>query len=192
MGSPITQTKSKALQSRTIGGDHPLKLGIFSANVSSASACTRVPERWEATWDNNVAVTQIAEAAGIDFMLPVARWKGYRGPTNFEGPVARIADLGVRFARNHEENQNIRNLACRFADRYCRGAMATADQIGHGRFGLNIVCGWNPDEFEMFGIQEQREHDERYAYGAEWWQIVQMLWQENREFRLPWEIFQLA
>lgn len=27
--------------------------------------------------------------------------------------------------------------------------MATVDHVGRGRFGLNIVCGWNQDEFEM-------------------------------------------
>lgn len=37
----------------------------------------------------------------------------------------------------------------------------TVDLIGDGRFGLNIVCGWNQDEFEMFwmvgspGVVEQ-------------------------------------
>ena len=36
--------------------------------------------------------------------------------------------------------------------------IVTADQIGEGRFGLNIVVGWNEDEFEMFGV-EQRDHD---------------------------------
>ena len=53
--------------------------------------------------------------------------------------------------------------------------MATIDQIGAGRFGLNIVCGWNPSEFGMFGIDEQA-HDDRYAYGDEWWRIVRALW----------------
>ena len=35
--------------------------------------------------------------------------------------------------------------------------MVTADHVGEGRFGLNIVVGWNEGEFEMFGV-EQREH----------------------------------
>jgi Luciferase-like monooxygenase len=33
----------------------------------------------------------------------------------------------------------------------------TADLIGEGRFGLNLVVGWNEDEFEMFGVK-QRDH----------------------------------
>ncbi len=41
--------------------------------------------------------------------------------------------------------------------------MVTADHVGEGRFGLNIVVGWNEDEFEMFGV-EQRDHENRYAY----------------------------
>ena len=32
--------------------------------------------------------------------------------------------------------------------------IATADHIGRGRFGLNIVCGWNQAEFDMFGIEQ--------------------------------------
>ena len=30
--------------------------------------------------------------------------------------------------------------------------MATADLIGQRQFGLNVVCGWNSDEFDMLGI----------------------------------------
>ena len=43
----------------------------------------------------------------------------------------------------------------------------TADHIGEGRFGLNIVVGWNEDEFQMFGVT-QREHEQRYEYAQEW------------------------
>ena len=35
--------------------------------------------------------------------------------------------------------------------------MATADHIGHGRFGVNLVPGSNAAEFRMFG-QEIDEH----------------------------------
>ncbi len=43
----------------------------------------------------------------------------------------------------------------------------TADQVGEGRFGLNIVVGWNEDEFQMFGVT-QREHEARYDYAQDW------------------------
>ena len=34
--------------------------------------------------------------------------------------------------------------------------MVTADHIGEGRFGLNIVVGWNEGEFDMFGVDAAR------------------------------------
>jgi len=59
--------------------------------------------------------------------------------------------------------------------------MATADHIGQGRLGVNIVCGWNEDEFQMFGVA-QHEHDERYAQGEEWWSIVKRIWADDEPF----------
>ena len=54
--------------------------------------------------------------------------------------------------------------------------MATVDHIGQGRFGINVVCGWNDDEFAMFGMSKL-EHDDRYTQGREWWDIVTGVWQ---------------
>jgi alkanesulfonate monooxygenase SsuD/methylene tetrahydromethanopterin reductase-like flavin-dependent oxidoreductase (luciferase family) len=45
-------------------------------------------------------------------------------------------------------------------------AATTIDRISGGRFALNLVMGWVPPEMEMFG-GEQREHDQRYAFGQE-------------------------
>jgi FMNH2-dependent dimethyl sulfone monooxygenase len=59
--------------------------------------------------------------------------------------------------------------------------IVTADHIGRGRFGLNIVCGWNQAEFDMFGIA-QDEHDDRYARGQEWLEILLRLWSEEAPF----------
>ena len=59
--------------------------------------------------------------------------------------------------------------------------MATVDQIGEGRFGLNIVCGWNEGEFEMFGI-DQREHEDRYGHGQEWIDTIREIWTREESF----------
>ena len=34
-------------------------------------------------WADNVALAQMADAAGFEALLPVGRWKGYGGSTNF-------------------------------------------------------------------------------------------------------------
>ena len=55
------------------------------------------------------------------------------------------------------------------------------NHVGQGRFGLNIVAGWNEGEFEMFGV-EQREHEQRYEYAQEWIDAIKMAWATNEDF----------
>jgi len=59
--------------------------------------------------------------------------------------------------------------------------MVTADHIGEGRFGLNIVVGWNEGEFQMFGVQ-QRDHESRYEYAQEWIDVIKMIWSDKEDF----------
>ena len=57
----------------------------------------------------------------------------------------------------------------------------TADHVGEGRFGVNLVVGWNEGEFEMFGVT-QREHDARYDFAQEWLDVVKRAWSVEGEF----------
>ncbi|MCH9681329.1 MAG: LLM class flavin-dependent oxidoreductase [Deltaproteobacteria bacterium] len=59
--------------------------------------------------------------------------------------------------------------------------LATADHIGRGRLGLNIVVGWNQREFSMFG-RELMPHDDRYEFAAEWFGIVERIWAAEGPF----------
>ena len=61
------------------------KIGLFSPNCSGGMAVTTVPERWDASWAHNLELAQMADAAGIEFLLPIARWTGYGGDTDFQG-----------------------------------------------------------------------------------------------------------
>src|ERR1700730_15330359 len=62
-----------------------LKIGLFGANCSSGRAVTLVPEGWAGTWSDNVRLPRMADDAGIASLLPIARWKGYGGDTDYQG-----------------------------------------------------------------------------------------------------------
>lgn len=62
-------------------------LGVFGPNCSSGMAVTKIPERWDNSWENNLRLARMLEDAGIEFMLPVARWVGHGGETNFQSNV---------------------------------------------------------------------------------------------------------
>lgn len=169
-----------------------LKLGVFCTNCSGGLAVTRVPERWDASWANNVRAAQLCDDAGFEFFLPVARWKGYRGELDFEGTSWETITwatglLGATKAISVFGTVHVPLVHPVFAAKQ----MVTADAIGAGRFGLNIVCGWNRDEFAMFGV-EPHEHDTGYEFGAEWWSIVRRLWTEDEPFDFNGRFFQLT
>ena len=66
----------------------------------------------------------------------------------------------------------------------------TADHVGRGRFGLNVVSGWNVEEFAMFGAQ-LLDHDYRYQYTEEWVSIVKKVWSEAKPFDFSGKYFEL-
>jgi dimethylsulfone monooxygenase len=66
-------------------GNNRLQIGLFGANCSSGRAVTLVPERWSGSWPDNRRLALIADEAGIDFLLPIGRWKDYGGETDYQG-----------------------------------------------------------------------------------------------------------
>ena len=69
--------------------------------------------------------------------------------------------------------------------------MATVDQVGKGRAGLNVVAGWNKPEYDTFGIELPQDHDDRYAYAQEWFDIVKKIWTTEGIFDWNGKFFQL-
>jgi FMNH2-dependent dimethyl sulfone monooxygenase len=176
----------------TMHGPNRLKLGLFAANCSSGTAVTKVAERWDASWESNLKLAQMADDAGIDFLLPIARWRGYGGETDFQGRALETITWACGLLAHTKRLSVFGTVHAPLIHPIVAAKqMATVDHISGGRFGLNIVCGWNQDEFEMFGM-EQREHDERYDYGQEWWDIVSRLWADPAPFDHAGRYFTLA
>ncbi len=116
----------------------------------------------------------MADEAGIEFMLPIGRWKGYGGDTDYQGTTLETITWATGLLASTKRITVFGTVhAPLFNPLIAAKQIVTADQIGEGRFGLNIVVGWNEDEFEMFGVK-QRDHDERYDYAQEWIDAVKM------------------
>jgi alkanesulfonate monooxygenase SsuD/methylene tetrahydromethanopterin reductase-like flavin-dependent oxidoreductase (luciferase family) len=147
------------------------KLGLFGYLHDGANAITKAPERWPARWDDIVTMAQRADEVGLDFLMPIARWKGIPGDVNnrlhsFETltHAAALAPATRRIAIFATVHTPIVHPI------FAAKAMVTIDHASRGRAGLNIVCGWNQSDFDMFGLH-QLPHDERYAHGGEWFDI---------------------
>ena len=78
----------KSRRDHRMHGGNRFKLGLFGLNCSGGLTMTKAPERWDASWENNLRATRLAEQAGLEFVLPVARWHGYRGETDADRHLA--------------------------------------------------------------------------------------------------------
>jgi dimethylsulfone monooxygenase len=172
-----------------LNGPNRLKLGVFSMNADGGLTLTRVPERWPALWNEIVETAQLADRAGIEFLLPIARWKGFGGEVNsrewsFETLTHSAALAGVTRKTGVFATVHVPMVHPVFAAK----ALATVDHVSNGRAGLNIVCGWNPEEFGMFGLELI---EDRYAQGLEWFDIINRIYTSTESFDYDGKFYKL-
>ncbi|MEZ7004302.1 LLM class flavin-dependent oxidoreductase [Streptomyces sp. SCSIO 75703] len=170
--------------------DQPMKLGLFGTNCSFGLIMSHAPSSYEITWEHTKSIARQADRMGLEVMVPVARWKGFGGSTNFNGNCFETYTWAAGLA---EATENIAIAATSHLPTVhpivAAKAATTIDRISGGRFALNLVMGWVPPEMEMFG-GEQRQHDERYAFGQEWIEYAMRLWSEEGSFDVDGTYFQ--
>ncbi len=165
-----------------IFGPNRFRLGLFGMNCSGGLTMTKAPERWDPSWKNNVAAARLADEAGIEFLLPIGRWHGYKGETDTEGTTFETLTWASGLLAVTRDICIFGTVHVGFIGPiFAAKQMVTADHIGKGRFGLNMVSGWNAGEHAMFGVK-LRPHDERYAYTEEWVTVLKRVWAEVEPF----------
>jgi dimethylsulfone monooxygenase len=172
-------------------GPNRLKLGVFGANLGGGCVATQVSRGLPATWPATLEIATLADQAGLEALVPVARWKGFGGATNFSGDSFETytwaAGLGAQtqrltpFATSHVPTIHP-IVAAKQA--------TTIDHLTQGRFALNVVCGWFGNEFAMFG-RPMMDHETRYDYAEEWLEIVRRLWTAEDEWDFQGRYFRI-
>jgi dimethylsulfone monooxygenase len=171
-------------------GPNRFKLGIFSANCDGGLTMSLAPERWKADWDDIVAMTRIADDAGLEFILPVAKWRGYQGKANIYGRSFETLTHGAALGAVTKRIAIFSTVHVPLVTpAFGAKAIATIDHVTHGRAGLNIVCGWNQAEFDLHGVTIDPET--RYDHGLEWFQIWSKLLEGGLEFDWDGRFFSL-
>lgn len=177
------------LKAHPLKGPNRFKLGVFSANADGGLAITDVPERWRASWNDNLTAAGIADRAGLEFLLPIARWRGFGGKNrvrehSFEtftwaaGLASATKNIGLFMTVHVPLVHPV----------YAAKALASVDHISGGRAGLNIVCGWNPQEFAMFGVTL---NSDAYGQATEWLDVINRCYGTAQPFDFEGKYYQL-
>jgi dimethylsulfone monooxygenase len=65
--------------------DQKLKLGLFGTNCSNGLTVSHADTTYRATWEHSLAIARRADAMGFEMLVPIARWRGFGGTTDFNG-----------------------------------------------------------------------------------------------------------
>ena len=133
-------------------------------------------------WPNTVKLAKLADEMEFEALVPVARWAGFGGATNPQGPGFESYTWASGIAASTQKAGVLSTSHVMLNHPMMAAKQGAAiDHISGGRFTLNIVAGWNGPEMEMFGLPLQG-HDERYDCAEEWITIVKRLWSEDDTF----------
>jgi FMNH2-dependent dimethyl sulfone monooxygenase len=153
--------------------ENRFKLAVFGLNVSgglSATAAEGVLRGGD--WGEVKRLAMQADAAGFDALIPIARWKGYGGATDWNDRCFETFTWAAGLAAVTNRIQVFATVQVPTVHpiRAAKEAV-TVDHISGGRFGLNVVAGWNENELGMFGLN-LKSLEQRYDVAAEFTDLL--------------------
>jgi pyrimidine oxygenase len=130
-------------------------------------------------WNRRAALH--AEDIGLDFIMSMAKWRGFGGTTDHWGRslesmtmMAALAEATSRVSIWATLHANVHNPAV------AAKMVTTLQDISGGRAGLNIVNGSYAGEFEQYGVWDPAlSHEDRYRMTELWTEAVVRLWTEH-------------
>lgn len=159
-----------------------MDFGIFLPIANNGWIISKNSPQYMPTFELNKQVTLMAEKMDLDFVLSMVKFRGYGGETehwdyamdsfNLMAGLAAITEKIGIYATMQPLTMHPA-MAARMA--------ATIDDISKGRFGINVVAGWNKYEYSQMGLWPGDEfYNDRYDYADEWINVVKGLWEKGR------------
>ncbi|MDF1857028.1 LLM class flavin-dependent oxidoreductase [Pseudooceanicola sp.] len=154
------------------------QIGVFIPIGSRGWLISTTSPKTMPTFDLNKTVVQRAEHYGLDFALSMIKLRGYNGPSEYWVHNLESFTMMAGIAAVTTKIKLFASCAMLTLPPAVTARMAvTIDSIAPGRFGVNMVTGWQPKEYQQMGINLTPEHFAgRYDYASEYVQIMQDLW----------------
>src|ERR1700679_102297 len=124
-----------------------MRLDVFIPIGNNGWLISTNSPQYKPSFDLNKTVVQQAEAFGFDFALSMIKLHGFGGPSEFWDYNLESFTLMAGLASVTNCIQLFATCAVLTMPPPFTARMATTiDSISHGRFGGNIISGWNPRE----------------------------------------------
>jgi pyrimidine oxygenase len=156
-----------------------MQLGVFIPIGNNGWLVSTTSPQYLPSFDLNRTVVEKAEKYGFDFALSMIKLHGFGGPSKYWDYNLESFTLMAGLAAVTTRIKLFASVAVLTMPPPFAARMAvTIDSISHGRFGLNIVSGWQRAEYTQMGIWPGEAHyAHRYDYCGEYVGIMKELWE---------------
>jgi pyrimidine oxygenase len=158
-----------------------MELGVFIPIGNNGWLISTTSPQYRPSFDLNNEVVQKAERFGFDFALSMIKLRGFGGQSGFWDQNLESFTLMAGLAAVTSRIKLYATVPTLAIPPAIAARMAvTIDSISGGRFGLNVITGWQRPEYAQMGLWPGDEYfAQRYDYASEYVQVMQELWQHG-------------
>jgi pyrimidine oxygenase len=158
-----------------------MDVGIFIPIGNNGWMMSKAAPQYMPSFELNRTTAERAEQYGFDFLLSMVKLRGFGGETEFWDHNLESFTLMAGLAAATEKIGLYASVALPTMEPAMVARMAsTIDDISGGRFGINIVSGWNQIEYSQMGVWPgDWYYEKRYEYATEYVTIMQELWADG-------------
>ena len=158
-----------------------MDIGVFIPIGNNGWLISTTSPQYKPSFDLNKKVVQLAESYGFDFALSMIKLRGFGGESEFWDYNLESFTLMAGLAAVTSKIKLFASTAVLTLPPAMVARMATTiDSISNGRFGINIVSGWQKAEYEQMGLWPGDDYfGYRYQYSSEYVQVMKDLWTEG-------------
>jgi pyrimidine oxygenase len=155
-----------------------MDFGLFLPIANNGWITSTTSPQYMPTFDLNKQIVRKAEKYGFKFALSMIKLRGYGGLTEHWDYCLESFSLMAGLAAVTDDMMLYASIATPTLHPAMAARMAvTIDSIAPGRFGINIVAGWNKSEYAQMGLWPGDEfYDFRYDYASEYVTVMKELW----------------
>ena len=155
-----------------------MQVGVFIPIGNNGWLISKTAPQYKPSFDLNKEIAIRAEKHGLDFLLSMIKLRGFGGETEFWEYNLESFTLMAGLAAVTERIRLYATCATLITPPAFAARMAsTIDSISHGRFGLNLITGWQKPEYSQMGLWPGDEHfRSRYQMLGEYAEILRELW----------------
>jgi pyrimidine oxygenase len=155
-----------------------MDVGVFIPIGNNGWIASANSPQYKPSFDLNREIVQKAEHYGLDFGLSMIKLHGYGGATEYWDYNLESFTLMAGLAAVTTRIKLLASVAVLTLPPAMVARMAvTIDSIAPGRFGVNIVSGWQKAEYDQMGMWPGDAYfGYRYDYSSEFVGVMKDLW----------------